>query len=331
MSVPDPVLTASIYTAAGLDDLIHSAIAPFWNGMRRCNPAREWSMWLVRYGLRGVHLKVRLHGPAEEREAVRALLEHAVRAHLPAPPAHAAAIAKAAEPEPPPIDAEDHDEGACPEGTLLWTHYRRSPVSLGPAPHLRSDRYATLLTTCLSRAADIVLAAFDGCAPPAAERQRILLKSLIAGLGAAGFLHASRSDYLAYHRDWLLRFALPDEGRAAETRAGLDQHVDRMGEGLEQIRRVAEAQWRPDGAAAAGDDAQAAWRGAIGELCAWLEPFDTADGFHTDPFALEPMMPPVFKVFHGMANQLGVPMLQEALVHHILLRATRGSGVPVPA
>lgn len=328
MGTPDPVLTASIYTATGLDGLIHAAIVPFWRRVREQDPAGAWSLWMMRYGRRGTHLKVRLHGPAGEVDAVRPLLEAAVRAHLPPPSAHAAPADLGA-PEPPPVDTEDHEPGACPEGTLLWAHYRRSPVSLGPAAHLQSDRYAALLTGCLSRAAEIVLDAFGAGPPSAAARQRTLLKALMNGLGGTRFLHASRTGYLAYHRDWLLRFTLSDEGRADEARGEMDRHVERMGGALDAVGRVARAQWRAD--AAEADGGEDPWRDAVAALCAYLEPFDTADGFHTDPFAREPMMPPIFKAFHGMANQLGVAPLQEALVHHILLRAVQGAGVAVPA
>lgn len=332
MQAPDPVLTASIYTSAGLDGVIHAAVVPFWRTLRERYGSDGWRLWMVRYTRRGPHLKLRLYGPAEERDEVRALLEHAVRAHLPAPVPDAPAALALGDTgiEAPPIDAEDEEAGSCPDGTLLWTHYRRSPVSLGPAAHLGSDGYVALLTACLAHAGGRVLAEFEPGIPSASARQRALLKAVIAGLGATRFVRASREDYLAYHRDWLLRFSVADEARAAEARDRMDRHVDAMGDAVEQIGRVAQAQWQP----AAGrdeEDGHEAWRGAITELCSYLQPFDGADGAYTDPFAMEPMMGPVFKVFHGLANQLGVPVLQEALVHHLVLRAAGCAAVPLAA
>ncbi|HET7460458.1 MAG TPA: lantibiotic dehydratase C-terminal domain-containing protein [Longimicrobium sp.] len=336
MHTPDPVLTASIHTSTGLDGVIHAAIVPFWRELRDRGGAERWRLWMVRYGRRGPHLKLRLHGPGEERGEVRASLERAVRAHLPAPPGTpAAGKADADDPDAPPIDTEDEGAGGYPEGALLWTHYRRSPVSLGPAAHLGSDRYAALLTACLACAGEMALAEFEAGIPPAGARQRALLRGVIAGLGATRFRHASREEYLAYHRDWLLRFCVADEPRAAEARAQMDRHVDAMGDAVERIGRVAEEQWRPDASAEAGDDrdedGDGSWRGAIDGLCRYLEAFDGADGAYTDPFAGEPMMGPVFKVFHGLANQLGVPVLQEALVHHLVLRAAGGAAVSLAA
>jgi hypothetical protein len=44
------------------------------------------------------------------------------------------------------------------------------------------------------------------------------------------------------------------------------------------------------------------------------------------PFAADVSWPPLFKVFHGMANQIGLVPLQEAYVHHMLLAILKDAG-----
>ena len=39
------------------------------------------------------------------------------------------------------------------------------------------------------------------------------------------------------------------------------------------------------------------------------------------PFSDDPVFSALFKAFHGVANQLGVDLLNEALVYHVLFRA----------
>lgn len=330
MHTPDPVLTASVYANRGLDALIQGAVAPFRARLRERGPAGAWSLWMVRYSRCGEHLKLRIHGPEEGREDARRLLQVAVDAHfatLPPPNEGAPRVSRA---DAPAVDAEDEADADYPDRALLWTHYRRSHVNMGPPVHLGSDEYAARFTAAMAAGAGLVL---DGLAPDAegrfagSARQRILLRGLLAGIAAAGFTAEEREAYLAYHRDWLIRFTLDDTQREAEAVAAFDRRVEAMSAAAEQVRRAAAALWDvPDAAPASAGEA--AWCAALTALAGYLDRLRGDPAYDVDPFAGNAVFPPLFKAFHGLANQLGVGMLDEAFLHHLLLRAT---GSPVEA
>jgi len=321
----DPVLTANVYCAGGLDEVIRRALLPSWREWERQSPDTCY-LWFVRYRRCGEHLKVRLHAPAAQRTAAQRLFERSVANCFaefgPAPPS---AAAPAAGPKAPAIDIEDEAEVDYPDRTLLWTRYRRSHVSLGGKPFLDDDDYAARLTACLGQACELVLAAAEAAPLSHRLRQNTLLRALIAGLAALGLDAPQRSDYLIYHRDWLLRFTLVrNQVEAEKAREFLDV-FDRRAAGttIEQLARMAEAQWRGDGDKAAPWEASR-WQRALSELVRHLALFRGDPEYCTDPFATDPAFPPVFKVFHGLANQLGLNMVDEAFAHHLLLRATSG-------
>jgi hypothetical protein len=320
MAPADPVLTASIYSNRGLDELIYGAIASFRARLREHDPAAAWSLWMVRYSRGGEHLKVRLHGPAQERELVQRLLEEAVEAHFAALPKPSKGVVRISRPDAPPIDPEDEALGDRPDRTLLWTGYRRSHVNLGPLPFLADDRYAELFTTALARGADLVLDALRPDAEgkiPGTLRQRALVLGLVNGIAALRFAAEDRAAYLAYHRDWLIRFNVADQEKEEELRARFDHRVEGMAPALEQVRRIAEAEWEAgSGLPAAG------WREAVSALFAYLARFRGNPEYRVDPFTDDAAFPPLFKIFHALANHLGVGMFDEAFVHHLLLRAT---------
>jgi hypothetical protein len=323
MASADPVLTANIYSNRGLDELIHGAIVPFRQELRDRDPDGGWALWLVRYSRCGEHLKVRLHGPAGGRDAARELLERSVEAHFASLPPAPDEAPRVSRPDAPPIDVEDEAASDFPDRTLLWTRYRRSHVNLGPPPFLEDDRYAELFTACLGAGAELVLdalrpdsvGAFSGAA-----RQRGLLAGLLGGLEALDLTAAERAAYLAYHRDWLVRFSVKHPAQQAEVGAHFDRRLDGMRPVVDKLRRSAaaqrEARTRP------GDAVQETWRGALADLRAYLVRFRGDPRFHVDPFTDDVVFPPVFKVFHSLANHLGVSMLDEAFVHHLLLHAS---------
>jgi hypothetical protein len=332
---PDPVVTASIYCSGRLDAVLFHAVAPFWREIRSQDPRRLCFLWLMRYSKGGEHLKVRVHGPKSRRPVLRELLEEKVTAFLASlpepvdrPPAAPPERAPAVDPE------DDPDWGDHPDRALLWTTYRRSPVSLGGPPFLSDDRYAALLTRSLAAGCERIFAlkpdAGGALAPPV--RRRALLAGLIVGLAALGFDPGKRASYLAYHRDWLLRFELPmadrcETGAVERLLPGLDGRMARMGESLLSLRRVAEAGWEGSGGAPdPGEGPDAGWRRSLADLLEYISPLCLDPDYRLDPFAGDPVFAPVFKVLHGFANQLGLKRLDEAFAHHVLLRIAEVSG-----
>lgn len=327
---PDPILTASLYCQDHLDGAIHNVVAPVLERLRAELPDERWMAWWVRYGRGGEHLKVRLHGPAEHRAAAKDALAAAAEAFfagLPAPDPAAERIDRRALP---PIDAEDRAPEPYPDRSLVWTEYSRSPVLLGTL-FLDEDDYVARLTTCLARAADVSLGAEPGPdgAIPGAARQRTLLKAAIAALAGADFEPGGRALYLAYHRDWLLRFAAPGKAQEAQLRATFDARVEGMAAAVEQVRGVATAGWSAE-AADGGDAPQDRLRDAVAELCAYLAPRRHDPASIGDPFAAEAAFPGVFKTLHGAANQLGLNMPNEAFLYHLLLAAVADGAVAEP-
>lgn len=331
----DPVLTANVYCSGRLDAVLFQAVAPFWRELRPRTP--ECFLWVMRYGKGGEHLKVRVHGPEPRRALLRDLLEEKVTAFLAALPPLPATPPPAWREWAPAIDAEDETYGGDhPDRTLLWTTYGRSALSLGGKPFLSDDRYAALFTRCLAAGCERVLSLEPGADGALAHpvRQRAFLRALLAGLAAFGFPSGERASYLAYHRDWLLRFSLPMEERAESEPVErlcrlLDERIARMGDSLLPIRRAAESAWHGSGEAGEGEnDPDAGWRRSLAGLLGYITPLCRDPDYRLDPFASDPVFAPVFKVFHGLANQLGLKRMDEAFACQVLLRSGEASGDP---
>jgi hypothetical protein len=320
---PDPVVAANVYCDGRLDELIHGALAPLHRALA-AEPQGLGRLWFVRYPRRGEHLKVRLHGPEAAAARLRELLAGSVEACFAALPAAPERERKEAR-ELPPIDAADDAEGLHADRSLLWTVYQRSYITLGGKPFLDDDRYAALFTTTLARGCDAVLAALRPNADGQfahGPRQNALFKLVLGGLAAAGFGAAEAAAYLAYHRDWLVRFLVARANAGTEKRqellAQFDQRAERMGAALDPLRATAAATL---GGELAGLDDDA-WRGAVRGLFGYVAGFRDDPAYLLDPFATDVAFSPLFKAFHGIANQLGLTMLNEGLAYHLLLRAT---------
>jgi hypothetical protein len=328
---PDPVVSANIYCDGYLDEILLGAIQPVWSRLRASESWTSCYVWVIRYGKGGEHLKVRIHGPRDEQQRFRDLLIESTERCLSRLPARSSSRRRS-RPEIPSIDVEDEVEHEYPDRTLLWTTYRRSFVSLGSEPFLSHDDYAAHMTEALGRGLGMALTNL-GQAPPGREvpfrrRQTTLLKALIEGLPALGLGGTQQAAaYLAYHRDWLLRFFVGDEAKERELRLHFDRQSVAMGAAVKQLGELltTERGGDVDGGDAV-DDTESLWRNSLTGLALHLQGFRERPAYRTDPFAPDPRMPPVFKVFHGVANQLGLPPLEEALAHHLMLKAAAEVG-----
>lgn len=325
-------MTANLYCAGRLDEVLQKVVAPFRQELRE-RSGEAGALWTMRYSRGGEHLKIRLHGPESCIPRARDLLEGLAEHYLAGlPGADEAPVRTAGAGQVPPIDLEDEAPDGHPDRQLVWTHYRRSHISFVGKPLLLDDTYVALAVRCLSRGCDLVLEALTD-EGSRGRRQTPLLQALIGGTAALGLPAGLRSAYFAFHRDWLVRFLLVRRGagpeKAAELTAQFDLRRQALGASLVPLREVAEEEW--GGAADEGegdvDDADAAWRSALVDLYRYVSqsPHDL------DPFAEHPAFPPIFKVFHGFANQLGVNPLDEAFVHHLLLGMTLPPGTAGPA
>jgi hypothetical protein len=324
---PDPVVTANIYCDRQMDEVIHGALAPLRRTMAERDSEGLWRLWILRYPRRGEHLKVRLHGPEAAAPELRGLLAEAVEACFAALPPLADGEPRKEASEVPPIDLEDSDGGLQENRSLLWTRYQRSHISLGGKPLLDDDRYADLMTTCLARACETVLESLRPDSEgqfPQGRRQTGLLRLVTGGLGALGFGAEKNATYLAYHRDWLLRFTAARSNTGTEkirqTLAQFDQRVEKMSGLLDPWRSMAFDAWSGEPRDSL-DGSDGGWWQALRDLQDYLDPFRGNPDYQLDPFATDTVFSPVFKVFHGSANQIGLNMLNEAFAHHLLWKA----------
>lgn len=317
---PDPAVTASVYGSGILDGVLRDGFAPLFHVVD-AGLSPEWEGWVIRYARRGEHLKLRLHGPPAEAGAMRELVSETIGAALvDLHPSHAPPL-RLGRPKAPPIDEHDEPEDDHPDYTLAWTAYRRSAVSLGPDPWLRDDGLVGRLTGCLAAGARLALEVLEEAGPVGptpAERQRVLVRAVVEGLAG---LPVDRAGYLAYHRDWLLRFVAGDAAREAAARAGFDAQAARAAGTVARLSEALEDGWRAPPAGPSGPFAA-----RLAELHRYAAGFQGDAAYATDPFAPGVAHPPLFKALHGLANQLGVAPAAEAFVHHLLLRAAAARG-----
>lgn len=310
---PDPVLSASVYRSGRLCEVIAHLVAPFW---REHRGGQGSYLWLMRYARCGEHLKIRIHAPEAEAPLLRERLETAQAKYFaeaaPPPPGSTRRSTPAA----PPVDAEDRATADYPESTFLWTAYGRSPLSLGYRPFLDDDAYCALLTRCLGAGAEIVMdrleAGPDGECPYAIQSE-IWREAVAAGLLATSWSMRwsarERALYLLYHRDCLLRYLRKKKRWTAGANA--------MAQVLAQFDRQA-GKLAQEKAALAAEDA---WSRTLRDLGAYVSPLLEDPAFHVDPFADHPAFPVFFKVFHGLANQIGLDATNEAFLCHLLIGA----------
>ncbi|MCU1255631.1 MAG: hypothetical protein JWM83_1930 [Candidatus Angelobacter sp.] len=318
----DPIMSANIYASSQLDQVISEVVLPFWRRVQTMVQDQRILLWLARYSRRGEHLKIRIHGEPRHTDLFRLFLEAPAREYFsskePAPPG----VGKPPNSSAPPIDMEDEAATPATDHTLVWTNYRRTAVSLPGLPWLEDDEFVVRACRCLSAACSRLLDAVEsGPLQSTVERQRLLVPILISGAASAGLADHQASEYFRYHRDWLLRFFLHSRQEEQEVLerfeslvAGDSRTVEQLSEFLAEEYDVCATSRRED-----------PWRASVVELASYAGKFAGISDYLTDPFASSTLSVPLFKIFHGAANQLGLPPLQEAYVHHLLLTSQNQS------
>lgn len=322
---PDPLLAVSLYCAGRLDRVIHEVVAPFRRELRAIDPERRYRLWMLRYARGGEHLKVRVHGPPEHGPFLQDRLAAGARNLFDGLQDSAEPVSRRT--GAPPVDEADMEDGIHPDRTLVWTRHRRSPVVLGDPMLLGNDAYAARLTACLSAGCEAILEVFepdDRGSFPFRRRQLLLSRLLAAGLGVVFPALAERRSFLAYHRDWLVRSLLLAAGAGPEKARSLLERfraeAERMGPaGLAPLTRLVSSF---DALGQEADPYEAAWCESLTALRSFLASLGGDPAYDLDPFASGPLFPAFFKVCHGISNPLGITPLNEALTHHLLLRAT---------
>lgn len=329
----DPCVSANLYLSGNLDAVVRSVLLPAWSTFRKAAAGGEGEkafVWILRYSRGGEHLKVRWHGPGSSSDVWKRILEDAWNLYLEKfPPSESAdrEVSLTATP----IDLEDQTATAYADRTLLWTSYRRSHVSLGYRPYVDDEEFVRRLVASLGCSTEILLASLQGDeGKPAGKadfqaRQNLFIRAVASALAGLPFTDSKRSTFLLYQRDILLRLH-----RRRKNVKGyfLNLVLERFTQRILQIeqggRRLSDQAlqyWR-QGPAPSWSAPHLAWAQSI----AWLHRHVAAvcgDLEHQiDPFAESADFPPLFKAFHGFANQLGLQTLDEAFVYHFLLHFT---------
>lgn len=321
----DPMASANVYCEGCLDPLIHGALVPFWQRFRQEQGAEACRLWFMRYGRCGEHLKIRIHGPEALRHLAEQQLSRAVSEFFADLPASSREATRRSGSEPP-IDVEDEATEPYPDRTLVWTRYRRSPITLGGEIHYRKDRYTELFTTCLAAACEEVLEHLEprganGEVIPQ-QRQNAFVRMIAEGLGAISLSRESRSTYLEYHRDTSLRVlaALNADNRAgvASILEQIGGRVARMATTVETLERVLDDAWTTRKPADEPTSTAAVWPDALDSFYRYVVPFYDDPAYHLDEMAPNPSLSPLVKIFQAIANQLGLTLLDEAFMLHLL-------------
>jgi hypothetical protein len=324
---PDPIVTGSLYCSGCLDEVLLGAMVPFREALRELGDGEVPYLWCVRYSRGGEHLKVRVHAPPDLESGVRERLERVAADFLAVAGPPPEGVERRIRHDAIPIDEEDRAGTGPPDRTFQLTHYQKSPVSLGGEPFLSDDGYRARMTVCLARGCDQVLSALAGQGQKLShpQRQRLLFRAVLTGLGALLLPVDQAAGYLTYHRDWLIRFPLLREGGDAEQAnafvADLDRQADRSEPTLAALRGAIEPMWRGEAADAGLSPLDAAWGRGLVDLREHVATLCREPDSRLDPFAEDPAFNPLFKAFHGLANQLGLKWIDEAYAYHLLLRA----------
>jgi hypothetical protein len=177
---------------------------------------------------------------------------------------------------------------------------------------------ASALSVRVSEAVEACLKVLgDGTGLGYPERQGVLLELLLAGVPAALSEPPLQQGYLAYHRDWLVRYPILNRGMGL---AKVYQVFDLF---EEQAKRLG----TPPFEALAGsvgrhvaEPIRREWTGALKVLVAAAGEGRQQEDGREDPFAADRFFPVLFRVFHAAAGHYDIALLDEAFLHHLLLR-----------
>lgn len=196
-------------------------------------------------------------------------------------------------------------------------------LSLDGHPAAADPVLAELAGAALAAADDALRAASapHGGEAPYAARQGVLLELVVSGVAAA--VPERRGAYAAFHRDWLIRWPVLQNGmglgKAQQVLALLGAQAAQMGSpGME----VLEGSLGTHVPAAE----RAEWDGALRDVARYAaERGDDPAFTRADPFTADPAFPLLLRLLHGAARRLGVKLLDEAFLHHLVAAAGGGA------
>jgi hypothetical protein len=325
-SFPEPILSANIYCSKRLDDLIHRAIAPFWRRFKEKDAEDSCYLWSMRYAKCGEHLKVRLHGPEDFKPALQRDFTTAVSCYFETLGAVDPEDGQVSNGSLPSLDPEDDSPVNYPDRSILWTQYRSSPITMGSPVYLDDSRLVALFTRCLGEGFGRILSEHKPEVNSSfliRTRQSIVMKLVLSGCAALNFRQNKRLSYLAYHRDWLMRYLLfksdPHKSSREEMLERLDAKLQTAQSTIDKLADIMKSQDQDPSHMDTGE--YAGWARSLANLYQHLQLFRGDSQYDLDPYAADPVFLPIFKLFHGVANQAGLSLLNETYLYHLLIPA----------
>ena len=314
---PDPSLTASIYAQGHLDSLIRQVLVPLWADLVQSSDEPSY-MWFLRYARGGEHLKLRVHGPEASCRALRTSLEQWAPlffSGLSAPPPSTSDVKRRLAP---PLDAEDLEEH--PDRSLLWTIYRRSLLHFGAASLMADDRFVACVTRCLGQGCAFVLPALQVEPLTHNSRQALMASLLTSGLSTVWPDPEARARYLVHHRNWLIRAWVIRKSLGVEAAREILKKYEVAFVSLSRSGAIERLTVGPE-AAGQSQERLGFWGNSLLSLEDAFQDLDSKEEGFPDFFTNEAFFPVLFRVLHGIANQVGLNHLNEGLCHHLVLRA----------
>jgi Lantibiotic biosynthesis dehydratase C-term len=317
-------LSANIYFDRHLDDLLSSVLQPFRYRFQEQGDATSM-FWFSRYARGGEHLKLRLHVPQENWLPYKEDLSKQIEKLFAATPT-GGAVERTSAPALPPVDEEDAVEGNYPDRTILWTCFRPSPITVGSPKYLGDSQFLKRFYLCMTAGCAAVLdfLSMESATPTSKWRQKSLMKLAITGLCALPLHPQEIPQYLTYHRDWLLRYllvSLSANTTAEQTLRRLDQQVAAMDATVASVSSVIRGQIWTAGEESETSLERSELRLAFRDFFEYIVIFRGNPEYDLDPYTSDAAFLPLFKVLHGFANQVGVPIIQELYTYHLLLHS----------
>jgi Lantibiotic biosynthesis dehydratase C-term len=322
----DPVLTANVYCKDHIDAVLYGALKPFHEEFLQAHPGK-WGFWVMRYRRCGEHLKIRLHGdPANISQVKESLSQYLHRTLSGLEWSEGVKQGKVTGAADPVIDQQDQERSDYQPGSVIFTQYNRSHVTFGGSPYLEDSHYAGLFAGVLIAACRYILNN-AGLGKQLAHGARATLLAELLEAARDELRLENPAEYFEYHRDWLVRFVL---FKAAHTPTehqkvinAFEKRVDESGEFWRELSA------RSRKMAAGNPGAFNEWRAALRKLIDYTLSLCDRQQYQIDPFAHHPSHSVLFKALHGASNQLGLALLDEALVHHSVHRAFQSSEAPL--
>ena len=311
----EPIFAATVYNNGQHDRLLDEVIRPRWEIFSQDDAGRF--LWTMRFGARGEHIKLRIHGPDRVLEEVEVHLVPALDKFVASLTDEMAEESATAPPGSfPAIDLEDAEPGV----GVGWrkTTFRPSPFVLGGTPLVEDPAFGSLFARTQGAMAEAVLKHLvpkrhDPNFP--SIRQTFGVRLVLAALIALPLDPAEQVAYLRYHRDWFARYIavrkhLP-ESRIPEILEPLDRKVERAAQAKESLARsLEEASLQPP---------FLAWTNRLRAVYDRTLSFRGDPRFDLDPYTDNVSFLPLFKTLQGSANQAGLAIGSELWAYHLLL------------